>query len=72
MNLYLKPILRLVIVVHIVTLYFNVLSPVEPVWIRVLATIVLSIPTWIVIARILFPTSRPSPLGLKDEFEDMD
>ncbi|WP_435152516.1 hypothetical protein [Haladaptatus sp. DFWS20] len=62
MSLALKPLLRLGLTFAIVWFYLGLTGAWFDGWVRVLVTIVLGIPTWLVVSRALFPVDDSEPL----------
>ncbi|WP_266075766.1 hypothetical protein [Haladaptatus caseinilyticus] len=69
MSLALKPLLRLGLTFAIVWFYLGLTGTWFDGWPRVLVTIALGIPTWLVVSRALFPASD-SDLRLDEKWDE--
>lgn len=67
MNVAVKPMLRIALTFAIVWFYSALLPPLSPL-VRMLVLILLAIPTWVVLSRLLFGTGGTLSM-VTDEFE---
>lgn len=63
MRIALAPIARLLVTFAIVWFYYALTTPFVPSgWLQTVVIVVLAIPTWVLVGRLLFPADGGSPL----------
>ncbi len=68
MKVALKPMVRLALTFAIVWFYSALLTPLDA-WVRFPAIVVLAIPTWLVVSRMLFTDDDRSPFQFRRDTE---